>query len=813
LRKKKWLLVIVAILFLINIGFYAAIRLGKVDQIVKNRVENYLTEQMKAEIVIKDFSFNDKQLNINGLQIKGQEHDYFLDIKQVYIEYNLSMLIFSNFTNLRAIREIKIFDPVLEAELEAGESTQEEFEIPDLSNFFKRLKLFNGKIDLKYSTETFNLHTVIDTLDLSIINSNKTELDFQISNQDNSRAEGSAELRKNELINAALSIEKFSPVELELTVLDNINFDLDLELKKDESGLLVTGNVNDLALSRQDMEFTADPIRYRADEKIIDLELPNALLDDNRIKGSMQIRNYTGADNSISGEVELLVKETSKYFEDLHGALSLKSELQGSLSAPEAEFDLNSNRLELFDQELNDLVISGQYAGDSVDFILKKVTFEDNKLTGKGSYQPENGFDFTLEGRDFVWNSSYLSISGDLRSGISYQHELNADLHVRDVALQYGELELTDLDLTGNLLDSKADVLLKRNKNDMILNCTADLSRKNINAEMRITSFDLAEIVNDRSLPGISGTISLQADPKTVNIQSSIRVYDRNYAKLDGRFILNSRLDLENNASTLSLRSSQATYNYKPLTLNLFASGTLDSLSIRRADLNREIFISGWGKLKPEPQYDLDLNLSNIDLREYLMYTASAPIYNSFNGKVSLELNFSNYSEHRFKGELNVTDLRYDQISGLNFQSRISGNLYDLNLDNSIVLAEDGEITRFNSQIQLVPEFMIKKSVSSIRDLDLQHLFSDDMVSGRLNADFSICHTYEEQMINLKADVWDLKAGWFKADSLICDMTQYPDYLQINKFTGGRNKRFSAELSGKIGYDFLTSNIYPDSNT
>ncbi|HHE38180.1 MAG TPA: hypothetical protein ENL20_06375, partial [Candidatus Cloacimonetes bacterium] len=107
MKKKKWLLIIVAIIFVINIAFYVAIRMTKVDEIVRKKFSSYLAEELKADVSIDHLSFNDKQLNISDLTIIDSARTYQLSIKQVYVEYNLLKLLFSKFKNLQAIKSIK----------------------------------------------------------------------------------------------------------------------------------------------------------------------------------------------------------------------------------------------------------------------------------------------------------------------------------------------------------------------------------------------------------------------------------------------------------------------------------------------------------------------------------------------------------------------------------------------------------------------------------------------------------------------------------------------------------------------------------
>ena len=69
MRNKKWLLILVLILFIINIIFFVLVRLAKIDKLVEARFANYLSQKLNSEIIIENFTFNDKQINISDFEL------------------------------------------------------------------------------------------------------------------------------------------------------------------------------------------------------------------------------------------------------------------------------------------------------------------------------------------------------------------------------------------------------------------------------------------------------------------------------------------------------------------------------------------------------------------------------------------------------------------------------------------------------------------------------------------------------------------------------------------------------------------------
>ena len=151
MRNKKWLLILVLILFIINITFFVLVRLAKVDKLVEARFARYLSQKLNSEIIIGNFTFNDKQINISDFELNDFEGKIKLNVKQIYIEYNLLKLIFTKIKRLQAIKFIKIYEPEVEFNISSIQKKDKKFILPDISKYFKKLDIYEGKVFVKFS--------------------------------------------------------------------------------------------------------------------------------------------------------------------------------------------------------------------------------------------------------------------------------------------------------------------------------------------------------------------------------------------------------------------------------------------------------------------------------------------------------------------------------------------------------------------------------------------------------------------------------------------------------------------------------------
>ncbi|MBN1326941.1 MAG: hypothetical protein JW996_03225, partial [Candidatus Cloacimonetes bacterium] len=157
MKKQKWLLIIVGILFVINILFFVLVRLVKVDKAVQNKLENYLSQKLNAEITIEEFSFNDKQINIYGLSIVDQNGNFEIQVPQIYLDYKISDLFFSGFTRTKSVEKMFVYQPQLKFHYQSTGSSAEKFTFPDLNDYFKELTIFQGNLDLELDDPGFYL--------------------------------------------------------------------------------------------------------------------------------------------------------------------------------------------------------------------------------------------------------------------------------------------------------------------------------------------------------------------------------------------------------------------------------------------------------------------------------------------------------------------------------------------------------------------------------------------------------------------------------------------------------------------------------
>ena len=262
MRRKKWLLIIVAVVFVINIAFFVLVRLAKVDEIVQSRFSEYISQTMNAKVNISHFSFNDRQLQVSQLSISSPGN-YNLMIDQIYIEYNLPKLLLSNFKNLRAIKHIKIYEPALQIKITPSAEKKEntKITIPDIAEFFRALDIYNGKVEIEYVSGSVGFKHSWNNISFSIHNPLKSNIKFSATDRSNSKLSANAIIDKGNVEKASLGLIDFFPDSLQLPFVNSLSGKLNVNAELNEKQLNYSANLAEIRVTAFGRNAQADKIK------------------------------------------------------------------------------------------------------------------------------------------------------------------------------------------------------------------------------------------------------------------------------------------------------------------------------------------------------------------------------------------------------------------------------------------------------------------------------------------------------------------------------------------------------------------------
>ncbi len=787
----------------------------KVDEIVRKRLSAYLAEKLKADVSIEHLSFNDKQLNISNLIIIDSVGTYRFSIKQIYVEYNLLKLLFSKFKNLHAVKNIKIYEPDISLEIflndeKVPDKEKKNFEIPELKDFFKKLDVNEGKFSLDYANDVLKFRNSWRNISLNIKNTSGSKINLQAVSADSSRLKIEAFLKKNSLEKTGIVVSDFFPEKLEINFLDSISAKITLDADFEKGIFLYNGYLKDFYMRKFEKDAVAEKVTFSGNKKNFTIGFENLLIDGNDFKGKAFIDNFL-EDGSISAGLMSSKIDLSQYIDIMNGKAAIEMKVLGKLKNPEIKTNLLSKKINILNQEITDISIRTKLKRNKVQLFLDRANWENNLVQGKGSYDFNKEFTFQATSENMKFRRSSFLITGNMNTDIFYKKELEVDLNLNDLHVENKQNNISNLNLSAKLSGNEFLVDVNRKKDDIFLHGSGNIKSRELDAELKLKRFDLNAPLKKIALPLVSGNIKLQARPDSLTAESSLRLFDQDFGKLDGIFLTTFSADLKNEKSYFKLESHNAKLNYEPFRVKISANGSLDSLKTEEFLLNESIELEIWSRLKPEFDFGISTLGKSVKINEYLKYMTNYTTANNFKGLLDFSVNYDSREQGHISGNFEISEFNYGDLKNLNTRFQVHGNNSLIKLRNFKTRTNNKEFLHLDGELDLSEKPVFRTS-GSVEKLKPEYIYPESGISGMIDADFSL--TLSEKRKNFTIDLTAQQTDTYgiKADSINCIISQEDSLLNITKLTIKKESEIDLKCRGAIGYNILSNESYPDTN-
>ncbi|MFC1898465.1 hypothetical protein ACFLYJ_02715 [Candidatus Cloacimonadota bacterium] len=812
MKNRKWLLIIVAIVMIVNISFFFLIRLSVVDELVEKRVSKYIAENLNANVTFGNFTFNDKQLRITDLQISSSEV-FTLNVQQIYIEYNLPQLVLSNFKSLRAIKHIKIFEPTLSYYLKPSQSEKKEKgKIPDISDFFKKLDVYNGTVSIIYNAEEINVEKELHDLNLSIRNNGKTQITMHCKGSKSDSVFAYVLLDHGRLKEAKLDLTDFDLGNQELPVVDDFSAVLNFSGIYKDKKLDYSGTLQNVEVTAYEKSGRIRSFDFKGDDNEVSCNFRSLVLDGNKLNLQAQITNIFTEQRKLSATLDADFLPLQKYVNQVEGTVNLEAKIKGPFDNLVITMDANSDSISSRGQTISDLELTGRMKNDQITFSLVNADWESNLITGSGSYRFGEELNIDLQSEQLIWQQDNLTIHGDLFGNISFKDIFSADLEIQNCEIFNPEFQLSELTLKANIHGKDFAANLQRQNEDLQISCRGFLDPQAIEAQIKLKRFDLRDFFDNSSLPIVSGNLDVTANEFSIVVNSVLRAYDQEFGKLNGRLSTNFVADLANERTTLNMRTFNGKFNYETFDLNLFAEGTLDSIRTKQFSINKNVNIDAWFRLKPDFQYGVNLEGDHVKMKDIAKYFMSYQAYSDLLGNADVQMHYDSRNNGLLNGSVAFENLKIGTLKEFNGQLIVAGTNDNISIYNSYMNCCEDRVLDLNGQIALTPELRIDASGQLVHAA-LENIFPDSKLKGNISGSFDYQQNPENMLLNAQFNAENIKNNDFEIDRINLRLSQKDDLLTIHEMLLEKGKLFKLDGNGSIGYNFLTNVIYPDSNT
>ena len=806
MKNKKWLIILVAIIFFINIAFYITIRLAKVDELVRNKLSDFLTEILDSEVNIGYLTFNDKQINIAAIEIKDKKEQFNLVVKQVYIDYDIFKLLSKQ--KKKAVKEIKIYDPVFEYKYVQKKEKGEPVSIPEIEDYFGKLQILNGRITVKYTDENVSVKSSWKDVKLSCINTSECNINVSGVSDGTGLLAAEAVLKEGKVKKVVVSLEDYFPENFETEYADDISAKIDLNLN-------VFGKIIDYSISMKQplvkkfsKQFTAESIEIVGNTEDLILKTVDAVVDENPINAELQVSGLQTSKKNLHGNVSSEKTDLNRYIPFVHGFASGVVEITGNLNNPRIKFSAESEVISAAEQNLNNVKINGYLERDFLRFSSIDAQWNENVIVGNGEYDFVTGLDLEVNSPEVNYQVGDTNLQGDLSAKILFDKILQISANATNLSITGTNFKLEDMSCEVNLVNDSVNAKIRSIDNELIVNVYGDITEKEAQFNLLLRRFSLNKVFDEVALPMVSGSFLVDANTKEIGMKSTFRVFDRNFGKLDGKFKTELGIDLINDTSEFQISTTNAKYNYNPFELKLNATGTKTGLQTTEFTINEEIYSTAWFALKPDFEYGVGIQAKNIRIKEYLKYFMHHYTANEFGGKATIDVD---YDSHKgLAGNLKSDKFRFGTMNEIDANTTFSGNLDEVRFRDFNIGKEGKTFFQLRGDFGVFPEFTFDLS-ADVLQMDLQDVLPG--YSGRVNSGISYFKDEEHNllMLSLKGD--DLNLNGLKVDSVRVDAAQTETELEVLKFTASAKKLYEMSAGGKIGYNFFSDEKSPSDDT
>ena len=813
MKHKKWLLIVLLVILLLNLIFYLIFKFGKIDQLIKTKLHNYAAEQLNSELTFENLALNEKQLNVSRLKLKHKENQYSVTIEQIYIQYNLPKLILSGFKNLKAIKLIKIFQPEIHIKIDQAKQKKNKsakFKIPDITSYFQELNISDGKLLINYRNNTLSMSDSLASIELNISNTDHSNINIAAKSS-NSTINGFTRLQDGQIKESNIKIDNYNINKLQLNVIDSLYGKLDIEFEQSATKSTFKGQLSSLKLKKNNYTILSDYIPLQGNQDSLEVLFPNLKLDNQNFYGYIDIYNFLSKDRYLKAKLNSDSINLHRYVKPVTGIASAKLSAAGKITNPIVKGFVHTDSIEISNQNIENIKVYLNYQNQNIAINLAQAYWSKNKIEGNGNYKIGDKLNLGLAIPSFNYKKYGIDFKGKLEANINYDEVFDISLNSNAIQVSHPQFELEDLILKANLKDDNYLVQLQKDETIQLFS-QGHIGKKTLDASLKLRRLSLNRLFDEHSLPLVSGRLNLLKSRDSLIIDNSLRIYDQHFGKLDGKFDINYKADLNNEKAKLAVSSFNAKYNYEDFEISLLASGNLDSLKTEYFKINEDITLDAQIRKKPTFDYTVQIHGKEIKISDYLQYFTTYEFANRFHGTTDFELEYSNQKQGSILGVIHLDDIRYKQMQSLYSNIQFFGNKHHISLNKFTI--DDGKniLAALSGELHFQPQKNIK-ILGNLYNIDLQKMFPYFKAKGDLNGEISYYGNNDDNILDVNLLAKKIDINGLEADSIAMIFSQQNDILKLIKLSARKKRLYHLFASGKLGYNLFSGNIITDTST
>ncbi len=484
MRKRKWLLVVILIILLINIAFWSINYFFDINKYVEKIVTERIGKNLDADITFSKLNVTSKILQITDLNLVEREGAYSFRAKQLYIQFSFWKFVFSGFNFTHALKEIRCFSPEFDYIL-AREDVQnmQKFDIDALEKILRRfdyISIINGAIkvigesNVKFKQNLVNLNITLENHESKqwVINATADQKDTSgsITIQGSYKTSGS---------DYTVAIKNFLLNDIILNNGELSSAELNAEFKGTHD-VIIDGNVNLSGVQTKVMGelFTIPKIDFLVKGDSLSITEP-AIIQwrGNRFTVIGVVGNFFKKKPNLQVSINSEFFETSRLAAALRGKINTTINLQGSYTAPEIGVVLKSDSLKYNDFSFKSIEANLSFVKDDITLEKVSCSLNDNIITGQGNIYVDQSdllkseLAISVASKNAVWNEGENTFSGNVELellGTLSKPKLQID--ISDLEFENKYIDVYDLNLEANAVKDQLNWSIQNPSRSIVMN-------------------------------------------------------------------------------------------------------------------------------------------------------------------------------------------------------------------------------------------------------------------------------------------------------------------------------------------------------
>ena len=772
MRKRKWLLIVVLIIIMINLFFWGMTYLFDVNSYIKNRLTKTIGRELNATISFSALNVTSKILQISDIEITHKEGDYTFKAKQLYIHYSFWQLILHKFQFTQALKEIRCFSPeIIYNALYNEEETKLIVDIEALEKTLTRfnyISIINGKVSVN-SNGGIVFSENLEKINASLQKQQGKEWHikmsaFQTENEGSIGLDGvySKQANQFKILVKDYDVPKISTNNASL-ISSKINAELETTLSEISKGIVCISNIEstfqdeNISLKEVTLLLAPDSLKIKKSARII--------WNNNVILCDGYISNYLSnvSDVNISFQIDDL--DLVSLDENLSGSIDLRVLLSGNYTTPVIDIKVIGERFFYDSFEFSNLsseliysdhfakITNGNFEVDSnrVDF-FGNISVNENKLS-------ESNLDLTLKSDKFTYSIADLTLQSDVEVKVSSDAK-NPKIHasLAQLIILNDIFQLPELSGSISYENKKAIFDLQNSNRSLILKGDFNIFSKTpfVNTELSANDIVLTKMLRTEipflnSLdPHVNAQFQLKWKDGIITPEGRFNFADHINSSVKGAILISGEVPVTFTGKTgfLMIKSDTLQIHNEPLNFAFNSTLSEDDQIALGLRVNNNIYTDAIINLNQKDiQYSGNLSIDSLYINQlnnlFPLFETDAQL----SGVLNADFTFDSSQKIPGKGNLELEEFSFSKnINPINVELDIQTDSSKVALNN-IHVQNSQSLLKGNASLYFA-EGNVELSASE-EDILLENFLQDIPLlgkasyaltaSGHLNAPHVLC--------------------------------------------------------------------------